>query len=252
MVASAAPALGSATRAAQAANKASTASRGGSSVSGSSQGGSSGAGSAASGSRGSSSRAGGGSSASSGKAYKAAKRRRTCKTCPDWRYEMGIRRLGGVPYVYQWHHLFVTAWNRGGTGIMPTFSAFPSNENGAAGLLGPLLGSSQSDSSKTVEENYAPNENADGDFGFIKFTPFPDYYSPVGEYDPGNRFVTLLDTKENLTAKLTLASTAISARKIKYVPTGPNSNSFAMSVAERAGLPRKKPAGDAPGSGIKL
>lgn len=252
MPSSAAPALGSASRAAQASNKASASSRGGSSGSGSSQGGSSGAGSAASGSRGSSSRAGGGSSASSGKAYQAARRRRTCKTCPDWRYEMGIRRLGGVPYVYQWHHLFVTAWNRGGTGIMPTFSAFPSNENGAAGLLGPILGISQSDSSKSVEEDYEPDDDDDGDFGFIKFTPFPDYYSPVGEYDPSNRFVTLRDTRENLTAQLTAAGAAISARRIKYVATGPNSNSFAMSVAERAGLPRRKPSGDAPGSGIKL
>jgi hypothetical protein len=50
---------------------------------------------------------------------------------------MGIRTLGGVPYVYQYHHLFVVAWNRGGTGVMPTYSAFPSNQNGNAGIWGP-------------------------------------------------------------------------------------------------------------------
>lgn len=36
------------------------------------------------------------------------------------------------------------------------------------------------------------------------------------------------------------------------VPTGPNSNSFAMILAERVRLPRRKPSRDAPGSGMSL
>lgn len=223
----------------------------GSSASGSSRGGSSGAVSQSSDSRGSSSRGGGGSSASSAKAYKKEKRRRTCKTCPVWRYEMGIRKLGGVPYIYQWHYLFVVAWNRGGSGALPTYSAFPPSEGVNPGLSGVISGVSTSDSVKNVEEGHVPNPDDSEDFGYLKAHISPDYYVS-GEVAPSSRFITLKDTNRNLTAKLAAESMIIDAKRIKYVPTGPNSNSFAMTIAEKSELPRRKPAGDAPGSGMRL
>jgi hypothetical protein len=222
------------------------ASRSGGSGSGSSGGGSLGSGSNNSGSRGSA-----GSSASSAKGVKKELDRRTCKTCPDWRYEMGMRRLGGVPYVYTYHHLFVVAWNRGGTGMMPTYSAFPSREGGDAGIWGPISGAMQSDSSKSAEEGHTPDARDTSDMGYLKFTFAADYGGSF-ELAPGNTFVTLKDTNENLNIKLFAESNRIDARRIKYVPTGPNSNSFAMSVAGGAGLPRRHPPGTAPGAGMQL
>lgn len=165
---------------------------------------------------------------------------------------MGIRKLGGVPYVYQWHHLFLTAWNQGGTGAMPTFSAFPSNEGGSPGIGALIGGLSTSDSSKEVEENHTPDPDDADDFGHIKPSFIPDYYTPGGEWAPGNRFVTLRETRNNLTPRLSVEAAKIGAKQIKYVATGPNSNSYAMSLAERVGLPRRKPAGDAPGSGMRI
>jgi len=164
---------------------------------------------------------------------------------------MGMRRLGGVPYIYTYSHLFVVATHRGGTGAMPTYSAFPSNQAGDAGILGPLFGAMQSDSSKSVDEGHVPDPQDSSDMGYLQFTFAADYFASY-EVAPGNTFVTLRDTTQNLTAQLFSAATAIDARQIRYGATGPNSNSFAMSVAARAGLPARHPAGSAPGSGMRL
>lgn len=224
---------------------------GGSSEGGSAgSGGSGGSGSGASGSRGSE----GSSATAQGQDGDRDERiRRSCKTCPEWRYEMGIRKLGGIPFVYSWHHLFLVQWNRGGTGgTMMTYSAFPSGQ-GDAGIAGPIFGAMQSDSSKGVDENH-PDAGADAeadDMGYLQFQPFMNYWRS-GEYAPDNRFVTLRDTHEDLRNKLMEQGWEIDGRRIRYVPTGPNSNSFAMSLAERVGLPRRKPSGDAPGSGMSV
>jgi hypothetical protein len=240
------PLINGASRSAQTA-RGSGSSRGAGSGSGSSQGGSSGAGSQSSGSRGSA----GGSSASSAKGAQMERRRRTCRTCPDWRYEMGMRVLGGVPWVYQYHHLFLVAWNRGGTGMMPTYSAFPSRPDGNPGILGPISGALQSDSSKSADEGHAEDPSNPADMGFIKSDIAADYYVS-GEVAPGNRFVTLKDTATNYNPQLVAQSLAMDALRVRYVPAGPNSNTFAMSLAKRVGLPERKPAGDAPGSGMRI
>lgn len=215
-----------------------------------SQGGSLGSGSAASGSRGSGS---GGTSSGGGDAGMPPELSggRTCRTCPEWRYVMGIRKLGGVPFLYSWHHLFVIAWNRGGDGAMPTYSAFPSNQNGDPGVIGPLVGAATSDSSKPVDRDHQAEAGDQADMGHLQFA-YAASFARSGEYAPGNRYVVLSDMNRNLTGALMAEGQAIDAMRIRYVATGPNSNSFAMSLAERVGLPRRKPAGDAPGSGIKL
>lgn len=218
-----------------------------SSGSGSSQGGSLGSGSQSSGGRGSA----GGSSASSAKGAQIERRRRTCKTCPAWRYEMGIRVLGGVPRVYEYHHLFLVAWNRGGTGAMPTYSAFPSLPDGNAGIWGPISGAMQSDSSKSAEEDHVEDPSDTSDMGYIKPEIAADYYVS-GEFAVGNRFITLRDTAYNYNPRLVAQSHAMGALRVRYVATGPNSNTFAMSLAKRVGLPERKPAGDAPGSGMRI
>ncbi len=164
---------------------------------------------------------------------------------------MGLRRLGGIPYVYTYHHLFVVAWNRGGTGLMPTYSAFPSTDGGNAGIWGPISGAMQSDSSKSVDEGHVLDPTDSSDMGYLKFTFAADYFAS-GEVALGNTFVTLKDTSRNLNAQLFAAAQVIDAKRIRYVPTGPNSNSFAMSVAGDAGLPRKHPPGTAPGAGMRL
>lgn len=176
---------------------------------------------------------------------------RTCRRCPEWRYLMGIRKLGGIPAIYSWHHLFLIAWNRGGTGAMPTYSAFPSQPQGDPGAWGPLFGASTSDSSKPVTQEHQPDPEDEGDMGYIKPAPIVDF-TRSGEYAPGNRYVVLRDQTPNLRADLVKNMQQIEKMRIRYVATGPNSNSFAMSLAERVGLPRRKPAGDAPGSDIKL
>lgn len=213
-------------------------------------GGSGGSGSGASGARGSE----GSSATAKGQGGDRNERiRRSCKTCPEWRYEMGIRKLGGIPFIYSWHHLFLVQWNRGGTGeTMMTYSAFPSRD-GDAGIVGPILGAMQSDSTKSVEENHpiAGQDAEPDDMGYLEFHHFTDYWRS-GEYAPDNRFVTLKDTHENLRGKLLGQGQEIDGRRIRYVATGPNSNSFAMSLAERVGLPRRKPSGDAPGSAMSI
>lgn len=184
---------------------------------------------------------------------RASRIKRSCVTCPEWRYEMGIRKLGGIPYLYSWHHLFVVQWNRGGNGgTMMTYSAFPSR-NGDPGMAGPILGAMASDSSKNVEEGHdVPEAEAKSDdMGYLQFKPSVNYWRS-GEYAEDNRFVTLLDTDKNLRNDLIGQGGEIDGKRIRYVPTGPNSNSFAMSLAERVGLPRRKPAGDAPGSGMSI
>lgn len=153
--------------------------------------------------------------------------------------------------MYTWSHLFVVATHRGGTGVMPTYSAFPSNENGNAGIWGPISGAVQSDSSKSVEEGHPDTPTDSDDMGYLKFTFAADYFAS-GELDLGNTFVVLRDTPDNLNAQLLSAALAIDARRIRYVATGPNSNSFAMSIAQRAGLPRRHPSGSAPGAGMSL
>ena len=107
-----------------------------------------------------------------------------------------------------------------------------------------------SDSSKSAEENYAPAGDG-SDYGTIKFQFSPDYLAS-GEVDPTNRFVTLKDTNQDYNPKLLQGSMMIDAKNIKYEPTGPNSNSFAMSIVRYAGLPRNKPSGAAPGDGMYL
>lgn len=226
---------------------------GGSSEGGSatSQGGSAGRGSGSAGSRGSEGSGSGSSAQGTMSADRADRQSRTCATCPEWRYEMGIRQLGAIPFVYSWHHLFLLGWNRGGSGnSISTYSAFPSG-NGDPGLTGPIFGAMQSDASKPVDEGHEGDAADPADMGYLKFTYFANYWRS-GEYSPTNRFVTLRDTDENLHNPLIAAGTEIDARRIRYVPTGPNSNSFAMSLAERVGLPRNKPSGDAPGSGMSL
>ncbi len=226
---------------------------GGSSEGGStsSQGGSSGAGSESTGSRGSEASGSGSSAEGTMAADREDRESRTCATCPEWRYEMGIRQLGSVPYVYTWHHLFVLGWNRGGSGnSISTYSAFPSG-NGDPGIAGPMFGAMQSDATKSVEEDHEIDPDDPADMGYLQFTYFANYWRS-GEYSPTNRFVTLSDTDENLHMPLINAGTEIDERRIRYVATGPNSNSFAMSLAERVGLPRRKPSGDAPGSGMSL
>jgi len=134
---------------------------------------------------------------------------------------------------------------------MPTFSAFPSEQGGDAGIIGPISGAFQSDSSKSVEEGYETDPSDSGDMGYLKFSYAADYLASF-EVAPGNQFIILRDTNQDLTAKLFAAATEIDAKRIKYVPTGPNSNSFAMSVAGNVGLPRKHPPGTAPGAGMQL
>lgn len=215
-----------------------------------SQGGSGGSASAGSGSRGSGSNSNSSGSNDAGMPAELSGGR-TCHSCPDWRYVMGIRRLGGVPYLYSWHHLFLIAWNRGGTGAMPTYSAFPSHPDGDAGVLGPLKGASTSDSSKPVEAGHETDPADSGDMGYLQSAHAADF-ARSGEYAPDNRYVILRDMNRDLGTELMAQSRAMDAMRIRYVPTGPNSNSFAMSLAERVGLPRRKPEGDAPGSGIKI
>ena len=212
-------------------------------------GGSGGSGSTASGSRGSDS---GASSAAQQQGLPPGMAEgRSCLRCPEWRYVMGIRKLGGIPAVYSWHHLFLIAWNRGGTGAMPTYSAFPSQPEGDPGAWGPLRGAATSDSSKPVTPQHQPDPADDSDMGYIKPAPVADF-TRSGEYAPGNRYVVLRDQNPDLRADLDSHMQQIAEMRIRYVATGPNSNSFAMSLAERTGLPRRKPAGDAPGSDIKL
>ena len=64
--------------------------------------------------------------------------------------------------------------------------------------------------------------------------------------------VVLRDTNANYNPKLAAAALAIDAKKIKYNPTGPNSNSFAMSIVKKAKLPNKYPNVNAPGAGMNL
>ncbi len=217
----------------------------------SSQGGSGGGGSGSAGNRGSEASGSGSSAHGTVAADQQDRQSRTCATCPEWRYEMGIRQLGGIPYIYAWHHLFVLGWNRGGSGTsISTYSAFPSGD-GDPGMAGPIFGAMQSDSSKPVDENHNEDPSDSADMGYLQYSYFANYWRS-GEYSPTNRFVTLQDTNENLHFDLDVAAKEMDARRIRYVPTGPNSNSFAMSLAERVGLPRRKPSGDAPGSGMSL
>ena len=238
MAGSAAPIIGSAVRASG--GSAGRSSGSGSSGSNSSRSGSSG---------GRSSQSSGGSSASAGKQAQRAKKSRICKTCPKWRYRVGARYLGGV-LGYNWYHLFVVAWDRKTSGLMPTYSAFPSGE-GDASILGAIGGMSASDSSKTAEEGHTTDPNDDSDFGTLDYKFSADYLTS-GEASPSNKFVTLRDTNANYNTKLITAAMAVDAKKIKYVPTGPNSNSFAMTIVKKAGLPQKHPSIRAPGAGMNL
>jgi hypothetical protein len=217
-----------------------SASRSSQSASGSSrsQGSGSGSGSSRSGSS--------GSGAQTGQAYDNL---RFCRTCPQWQYQMGMRQIGSVSG-YTYHHLFVIAWDRRDTGRKGTYSAFPSNQNASPGLSGVIGGMMTSDGSKTVQEEYQPTGDA-SDFGTLKFHYSPDYASS-GELDYNARFVVLKDTSQDYNPKLIEASNIIDMKNIKYEPTGPNSNSFAMSIVRYAGLPRNKPSGNAPGEGIYL
>lgn len=173
---------------------------------------------------------------------------RTCKTCPQWRYRMGIRQLGSILGI-SWHHLFLVEDERGRDPI-GTHSAFPSKE-GDAGAWGPIVGKFTSDSSKPIHENHETDSEDEADMGFLAPKFSPDYYRS-GEYSASNRFVLLEERDTSVFSKLVAYADGILKRRITYVPTGPNSNSYAMSLAEAAGLPRKKPSGDAPGSGMKL
>ncbi len=174
---------------------------------------------------------------------------RTCLTCPKWRYRMGIRQLGSVLGI-SWHHLFVVE-DEVGRRSMPTYSAFPSVENGDPGMLGPILGKYTSDSSKDVEDDHVTDPEDESDMGYLRPQFAHDYYRS-GEYDPTNRFVVLDERDASLGMAMLRYCDVIEARRITYEATGPNSNSFAMSLAEAVGLPRRKPSGDAPGSGITL
>ena len=178
----------------------------------------------------------------------AAEKGRTCKTCPQWRYRMGIRQLGSMLGI-SWHHLFLVEDERGRDPI-GTHSAFPSKE-GDAGILGPLVGKFKSDSSKPIDEDHETDSEDTADMGYLAPQFSPDYYRS-GEYSASNRFVVLEERDTSLFFQLEQYAEGILKRRITYVPTGPNSNSYAMSLAEAAGRPRNKPSGDAPGSGMKL
>lgn len=175
---------------------------------------------------------------------------RTCSTCPEWRYLMGIRYLDTV-FGVTYHHLFMVQWNCGGSGgNTSTFSAFPT-QTGNAGLMGPFRGMFTSDSSKDIDEDHEYDPEDPSDYGYIRYD-FASSYFRSGEYREDNRFRGLRDTPDDLFFELDRAGQAMSERRIRYVPTGPNNNSFAMSLAERVGLPTRKPTGDAPGSGMSI
>ncbi|WP_298258215.1 hypothetical protein [uncultured Litoreibacter sp.] len=155
--------------------------------------------------------------------------------------------------VYTYYHLFVIAWNRGGSGasgLKMTFSAFPSHD-GNPSVWGAISGASTSDSSKQAEEGHKRDPSNDADMGYIKPEIAPDYYTS-GEVALGNKFVTIRDTNANYVPKLLAASSQIGMKRIKYDPTGPNSNSYAMSIVRKAKLPDRKPAVTAPGAGMQL
>jgi hypothetical protein len=152
---------------------------------------------------------------------------------------------------YSWYHLFVTAWERNTTGARATYSAFPSNENASPAISRIVGGMSASDSSKSPKEDHVPSAEDSSDFGTIKFHFSPEYLAS-GEFSPGNKFVTLKDDNTDYNAKLLAGSMMIDRKNIQYVETGPNSNSFAMSIVRYAGLPKRKPSVNAPGDGIYL
>ena len=177
------------------------------------------------------------------------RRGRICKTCPKWRYRVGARYLGTLG-VYTWYHLFVVAWDRRSTGLMPTYSAFPSSQ-GTPGILGLIGGVSTSDSSKEADEGHTADPNDNSDFGTLDYHFSPDYVTS-GEADPSNKWTVLRDTNYNYNPRLAAASLAIDAKNIRYDPTGPNSNSFAMSIVRHVGLPNRYPNVSAPGAGMQL
>jgi hypothetical protein len=119
------------------------------------------------------------------------------------------------------------------------------------GYGGRISGAMTSDSSKTAEEGHEPDPADTDDFGYIQASIAADYLTS-GEAAASNRFVTLRDTNTNLTAQLLAQAMVIDAKRIRYVAAGPNSNSFAMTIAQKVGLPRNKPSGHAPGSGMSI
>ena len=75
---------------------------------------------------------------------------------------------------------------------------------------------------------------------------------PDGEYTSGNQFVTNEQTDIDHQPDLKGGKDEVNLKKIKYHPTGPNSNSFVPSVLGYASLPTNYPDVNAPGVGVKL
>lgn len=113
-----------------------------------------------------------------------------------------------------------------------THSAFPSKD-GDAGAWGPIVGRFTSDSSKPIDKNHETDSEDEPDMGFLVPKFSPDYYRS-GEYSASNRFAVLEQRDAYLFSALVAYADGILKRRITYVPTGPNSNSYAMSLAEAA------------------
>ncbi len=203
--------------------------------------------SSGSGSRSSQSSPGGASrsSAAGGETARRVQRVRTCRTCPRWLYETGAKYIDttlGVSY----YHLFVRATEQR-LGLQPVFRAGPS-QDGSPSVLGVVSGFTAPDSSKDQEEDHVPET---GDYGTIEAVSLPEYVASI-EFDLHNRFAKVRETNANYTSRFLTCIVLVNQKAIKYEPTGPNSNSFAMTCLAYAKLPVRKPNVRAPGHGMRL
>lgn len=187
------------------------------------------------------------SSAGGAAGGKAVKKSRTCKTCPRFLYECGAKLIDGAPITV--YHLFIRVTDQK-IGAQPVFRAGPTKD-GAPSISGVVGGYLASDSSKSAEEGHTENPSDASDFGTLHAVTQGDYLASI-EFSASNKFVEVKETRKNHLPKFAMANGIVNAKKIKYVPTGPNSNSYAMSILKYAGLPRKKPNVKAPGHGMYI
>ncbi|MDP0925657.1 hypothetical protein Q0601_00580 [Paracoccus onubensis] len=167
--------------------------------------------------------------------------------CPKWKYEIGANHIGGA-LGREYYHLFVRV-----TDLMnlssPTYRAGPSAD-GQPAISGVIMGTMTPDSVVTPNEDYESSDD-ELSLGYILptiFNNFPGSLEDTGVAIFGE--AVILDKDHNL--GLTQHSQEIADKKIKYVPTGPNSNSYATTIVNEEGIGAEPPDCWAPGAGVSL
>jgi len=144
---------------------------------------------------------------------------RICATCPTWLYQMGANKIDFTLIGISFYHLFALVIRR---------------TDGA-----------------TLVARGGPSGSPDGSYGKLIAT-LSSWEDSIEAGRPGLTFRDLETSEQNRTLTIYSESERIHNLKLDYAPTGPNSNSFAMSVVEGAGLPALSPVVKAPGKGMRI